>query len=446
MKATFYNFSKKNNSTAIPSGGSEIDIFLKDNCSVLNPVIELHSDTRPLYTYCHIPDFTRYYFIGDWNYDRGVWTASLSIDVGASYRAQIREYTAFVERSASNYDININDNLLSSKQNLTNVSYRNEVAGFDLNGCYIIRVTGSASTIAPTGVYLYALTKDQLGSLLSYLYNSNNFADILAEEFVKAVFNPLDYIISIKWFPFNPSSLAGASVSMTVGWWDTGITGKLLANTGGNIELRVEPMTRYYNDWRDLNPNFTKYSLYIPTYGVVDIPPEEMHYNNGFKLEATVDFYTGQFAVFLDIGSDENGGSGNTYVGAIGFDVQVGQLVANIGNVVSGVSSAVGGVMSGNFGGLLDVAKSVVSPQARTLGSAGAKQGFSYKPWFTLTRKVTESAEYPTTVAGRPLMQNVKLGALSGFTKCGNASISLSAYTAERDAVNSMLNEGIYIE
>jgi hypothetical protein len=57
-----------------------------------------------------------------------------------------------------------------------------------------------------------------------------------------------------------------------------------------------------------------------------------------------------------------------------------------------------------------------------------------------------ETAEFPIAVAGRPLMQNVQLGTLSGLVKCGNASLDMPYPEPVREQVNQLLNSGFYLE
>lgn len=101
--------------------------------------------------------------------------------------------------------------------------------------------------------------------------------------------------------------------------------------------------------------------------------------------------------------------------------------------------------MSGVASGV-NAIKNAITPVVKTLGSTGAIQGLRNRPWFTISRSVYGSAQYPTDVAGRPLMQNVRLGTLSGFVKCGGASIALDGLAGERDTLNALLNSGFYME
>lgn len=453
MKAIFYDFSKKENSTARPTGGVEFDVILKDATSVLTPVLEMRLVTFPTSTYCYIPEFKRYYFISNWEYEFGLWQCSCNVDVLATYKSNITGYTAFVERSASTFDLDINDILLSTKQKLVKTDSKNETAGFNTLGCYLVRISGLATSASPTGITTYALTESELQDLFDYMFDENNFTDAITEYVTKLVFNPMDYILSIKWFPLDPSAIAGFRTSVLFGWWDSGVDGKLLTVTGGTFLITMPSSTfePYYKDWRDRNPNFTRICLYIPSYGVIDIPPEKFYHGNGLQITYSIDYSTGQCTTYVNCGGDDVVDSAvlTTCVGMIGYDVQASTNYVNIGSVLSSSASFVTEAISGSPQALasgFDVAKNALSPTTRTLGTTGAIQGFKNHPWFTLSRYIYDCAEYPTTVAGRPLMKNVSIGTLSGYCKCVNASVSINGYDTEKQKINSYLNGGFYIE
>ena len=67
MNVIFYSHLKRSNSTKLPSGGTEIACVLKDDCSVISPVLEIKTATLPDYNYAYIPDFGRYYYVNDWS-------------------------------------------------------------------------------------------------------------------------------------------------------------------------------------------------------------------------------------------------------------------------------------------------------------------------------------------------------------------------------------------
>ena len=56
------------------------------------------------------------------------------------------------------------------------------------------------------------------------------------------------------------------------------------------------------------------------------------------------------------------------------------------------------------------------------------------------------SKVYPLSVAGRPLYEYETIGNLSGYVKCGGASLDISGFESEKDMVAEALNTGFYFE
>ena len=117
MEIIFYYHRKKINSTALPIQGTFKNCSIKDVSSIINPYIEIAENlaAAPPWNYCYIPAYNRYYWIKEWTWERGFWSAELSVDVLASYRENILDSTLYVLRSASNYDGNIIDKLYPTK-------------------------------------------------------------------------------------------------------------------------------------------------------------------------------------------------------------------------------------------------------------------------------------------------------------------------------------------
>lgn len=120
MQATFYQFAKRTNSTKRPSGGQGFGIDLKAPCNIIDPEIKIATQRDPTgYNYCYLPTFSRYYWVKNWTYSDGLWTASLTVDTLASYRDQIGNSTEYVVRSSAKYDPKIVDNLYPTKATIT---------------------------------------------------------------------------------------------------------------------------------------------------------------------------------------------------------------------------------------------------------------------------------------------------------------------------------------
>lgn len=78
------------------------NVHVKDNCSVLNPVITFQlSNIGYNFNYMYIPEFGRYYFIDDIRILTGNRVeVTGSVDVLMSYRESIRALTVNVSRQA----------------------------------------------------------------------------------------------------------------------------------------------------------------------------------------------------------------------------------------------------------------------------------------------------------------------------------------------------------
>lgn len=242
ITVTMYkNFSKKYNSTKQPlltDGHTDFTCNIKDNTSVLDPVLDLYlTGTDPAdtpigsgYNYAYIPKWNRYYFITDWKYNKGVWIAYLRVDVLASYKTGIGNLSKYVNRSAYSSNADIADTLYPSKSNAS-VSYVYADNPFRLKpaGSYIVGIIGESQSGVPSigGINYYLFTVGQMKEFIDYLTSSTWTAALkddtagLTEDVVKAFVNPLDYIESCMWFPFEiTGNTLGTKVQPKMGWWN----------------------------------------------------------------------------------------------------------------------------------------------------------------------------------------------------------------------------------
>lgn len=83
---------------------------LKNNTSVVNPVIEIHSNVALTGNYMHIPAFNRYYFVTDIVSIRtGLWNVTGHVDVLMSWKTAIRQQRAAIARNENSYNLYLND-------------------------------------------------------------------------------------------------------------------------------------------------------------------------------------------------------------------------------------------------------------------------------------------------------------------------------------------------
>lgn len=455
MNIVLYNFSKKKNSTKRPDGGTTASCQLKEATSILNPTFILSFNPQN-YNYVTVNTWGRYYFIDDIRYLGAVWEIDCSCDELATFKSDISNYTCFIERSASSYDSLVNDPTLSMQQSIVNKTKVNtNISEFSSSGCFLIRTIAKNSN-SVTGVNTYTMTKGQMSNFINDAFNVGSYGDVFTEvvdELVKAVFNPFDYVASVSWVPFSATTFAGNSTTSKIrlGWWDCpNAVGYPVTKQAMGIVLSVTKPSLYFNDFRDFNPNFTKATMWIPGVGIIDLDPRELRTSSNLYVMYFIDSATGEASVYLRSGaSASDSQSIASYQANLNAPVQLSQTSLNISGVASSLVSTVGGVTSGDIPQasvsgvttLLDVIK----PTTNSIGSQGNVA--SIIAYMDIYIELTHygSKDFPNTV-GRPCCKNLSIGSLSGYVKCGNASITISGFESEKDTINSFLNSGFYME
>ena len=118
---------------------------LRNESNVVNPRILVEADTETLSekNYAYIPEFDRYYFISDIVSVRNhVCMVIMHVDVLMSFRTQIRENYAFLEKQRISGNRYVNDGswFHDSRQFYTVKSFPN---GFNDNGKFILITAGA---------------------------------------------------------------------------------------------------------------------------------------------------------------------------------------------------------------------------------------------------------------------------------------------------------------
>lgn len=93
------------------SAGNTYTCALKDNTSVLDPVIELQtSDAIYNYNYMYIAEFNRYYFIKDIvSVNNNRWMITARVDVLETYKSAILNNRAVIKRQTGKFNLYLND-------------------------------------------------------------------------------------------------------------------------------------------------------------------------------------------------------------------------------------------------------------------------------------------------------------------------------------------------
>lgn len=492
MEIIFYDHRKKVNSTALPIQGTFKNCSIKDVSSLINPYIEIAENlsVAPPWNYCYIPAYNRYYWIIEWTWERGFWSAELSVDVLASYRETIFNSTLYVVRSASNYDGNIIDKIYPTK--IDNELIRVPLAQpwsvdvIPTNGTFVIGVT------APSGGYFgsmnyYAMSQSGYAKLCDYLSSQavtteEGFnEDDCSLALQKALVDPFQYIKSCKWIPlaYNDTNFKGVHrTSLPIYQWsvDVGACTQLVKCYGSvefNVDMRRHPQTNDRGMFVNYEP-YTNINMFLPPFGTFPLDTTYTGINrSGFQVSMLVDYITGGGAYYVQVLDPESRQCGiiaNGY-GQVAVDMQLSQVntsmmglaftKAGVGvdELVSGLSlgqmtptdtigenpiSNVGGIIRN--AGMQSIGNAVQArfSKAVTSGTQGGFSSYAHVPYidyqfFTLV-------DDDITEEGRPLMKNERLGNLSGYCICKNGDVSIGGTAQEQNAIKTYLESGVYIE
>lgn len=90
------------------------EIFLKEDCDMLNPIFEISQDeleNSQDINYVYVPKFARYYFAHVKAKTGGIFEIQCEVDVLRSFRSDIRESTQLVTRQEKKISPYLVDNL-----------------------------------------------------------------------------------------------------------------------------------------------------------------------------------------------------------------------------------------------------------------------------------------------------------------------------------------------
>lgn len=465
------NFSKRHNSTLVPDITQityrTLNISLKnieENSTLLHPTFIINwknsqgQDNVKLGTN-YIGFEGRYYFVDDIIFiSNNLVKLVCSMDVLATYKTQIGNSVQYIERSASavtgeteNYII---DNAVSVgqwknyKANAT-TNFSGVVTGWSVAGCYVVRVISKTySSNNASGVASYVMDTANFANLLDFIFDESNFIDELTDEVVKTFFNPFQYIVSVRWYPFTVGTIStGSALTVKLGWWNpTGVTAYALANSGGvSFGSYLTIPSFPYNDWRCFDPRVTSIKLYLPSVGTIDVAPMDINLNGNLYFNYYVDTVSGEAIVRLY--GDELIA---TYSINFGADIQLGQMRTDwaqaIGSGVSAISSAIGGNIGGAITNAIDAVQNVTMPTPSLNGSQGNVAMLKYQSYAEIVIETFITSENAQALLGKPRCYNHQIKDFSGYVKCAGASISVDGPISIRDEINSYLNGGFYYE
>lgn len=477
----FYIFSKKSNSTAQPSsvigGNTEyittFSCLIKDSSGIISPVISIQggSTFNPAYivglnktlNYAYIQAFgNRYYFVDEWTYSDGYWTASLRLDVLASWKSYIGATSAYVLRSASVYDDDIIDTLYATKAGSGHTGQQIDTEPYTGN-TLVLGIIGQGGSNTTTGaVQYYAFTAAQAFDFMKYLMGDKDSAFQsmiwsglnIVDEAIKATYNPFQYIASAMYFPVT---FSGSSVStIKLGKWSIPQNATLLSNNPikivtGNITIPVHPQGATRGKYLYCAP-YSRYTLQYEPYGVIPLNSALMRPYKYVYCQNWIDGISGVSK--LMVYATNNSATGplvllGEYEGQVGVPVQLAQLATNLFTpAMAAVSGTAVGAATGDamrvLGSIGDAIQSAM-PQLRSGGSNGSVMAYSM-PEPSLHLEYYSVVNENDDHKGRPLCQEKTLNTLSGYIQVMDGEITAPASATELESIKASLEAGFFYE
>lgn len=503
MNVKLYSFTKRKNSTKQPgaNAGTSLSCQLKNDCSVLNPVLIFNPNSAEFstpfspsqYNYAHIPLFSRYYFVNDWSYARGVWECSLTVDVLASYKSQIGNLSEYVVRSSSQKNGQIIDNLYPATCDIrvNNTLVASPFVRSYGGGYYIIGIISNDSSSAQGAVTYYQMTAQQVANLKSYMMSESflseqgltaqSVIDVLPKELLKTLYNPFQYIASCEWFPMSSSVIDSAWKSLNnniqFGWWrpDTNVAGYKVSSS-----VPVYTYTERYSVYghpqredRGVYLDHTPYSqrtLYFDPFGSIPINDESIIGGDFIRIQIDTDCVLGDSV--LSVYHDRPTGAG-TYNNLgliyrtgtkISVPIQLAQNTVDIEamptamainggtQLVNGISgifkngfsfSAIGDTVNSALNAVMDTASNPIG-QLQTSGSNGSIARYAQNNYFIQQWRMIVDAD--NAQKGSPLCEVKTLSTIPGFIVVDTPDVSISAYDSEKVQIIGFLSGGFFYE
>lgn len=483
MNVNFYQFSKRENSTAQPGSGTPAQTFdckLKNDTSIISPIIELMKPSNISWStilgfnYCYISDFSRYYFVQDLTFKtNSIVEIQLTVDVLASFKLTIGSASEYVLRAASDYNTNILDSLYPLNAEVsfaygafTGTTIPTEWLPWDIYGTYVIGIINNTSTIKNGAVTYYMIPYYVMNNVMSFLLGSPSYMNIqtseISQELTKALVNPIQYITEAYYIPYDITSIYQPE-NLAMGWWPLPVVGDnyvatpfdnnaaafwTVGTAKTRLDLPIHPESSNRGRYLRCNP-WSRYMLYAGPFGNIPLDPGLLTKTDYIQLTVQGNGFGDVRLLIYDqydnlIGKYTANVKQTLCVGQVNNDPLAFQkgLLSLAGTVAGGAANPVGAIVSG-MTGIMDNSRNLY-PQVQTTGSMNS--AFENGTPFQLVAEFHGVADDDPTHRGRPLCEVKTINTLSGFILVADPDIAISGTAEENNKVKSYMSEGFYYE
>lgn len=470
IDAYFYSFSKRDNSTAKPSGeGYHISVAFKETTDLEKPTLELHDSNVVNYNYCRIPAYSKYYRVAaKRSIAAGEWEIDLVEDYLATWISSIMGQNVYCSMSSVDFDTLLDDSRVVPIPLLTQVPQTASAESFDV--VTVPYSDGAAPLLTLSMVVAKYGNINGLEIVTSWDTSTGNYLEDIANPSIwqqiainMGAGNPMDYVAGVWAVPFKPGAchdvtsdtieIGGRSYDV-----DRIVSTRLTAN---HYEESFQVPLPTHGDFRFSEP-YVFYYLLLPFIGAVKIPTDIVRQSSHLiTVSWSANCISGEITYSAKIGGVHLGIFSTTLKCELPIKSQTSAAShmitggittafkgAGIGAAAGGPWGAIGGAIAGGVSGVVkgaingDDVERVLS----AVDSAGLASMFGdiNKPTVVMIEHESDIDPATLTPFGRPCEKVVTVK--PGYMQTRNASLSFPGTESELAAVNAAFNNGVYVE
>ena len=457
-----YTLAKRDNSTKQPTGtGTQLSCVLKSGSGIMHPVLSfdigLTADPSQ-YNYAYIPAYDRYYFIEEWYFNQALWTATLRVDVLATYKTEIGNSSLYILRAAGAQDGDIIDTLYPAQ---TGCSFASDTKSNPWqSSCFVVGVVSADAAFG--SMEFYAMDAAQLRSMCLALTDPATIIDTaydfdlteLSTGLQLALVDPIQYVKSCIMLPVSKGDITNLGSGQTIKAcrFEAGTGSKVYPTSritnSYSFSIQKHPDTNSRGNYVNSKP-FTNITLTIPPWGCIDIDTSVTANATTLSVEVEVDPISGKGVLVVKA----KGIVLNRLEAQVGVPISLSSVTRDyIGGATSALG-AVGGAISGfmgNIGGFIGAASGVgnavesLMPRAQTIGTTGSF--VSNRGEFRLDHQFFRPVADDNTHNGRPLCAVRQISSLSGYMLIQDGDVTINGTSAEDSMIRNYLESGFYYE
>lgn len=320
-------------------------------------------------------------------------------------------------------------------------------------------------------MHAYKVTDAELSLLSEAMYpdlifNATSVTDALGSLF-DAIFMSkyVDYLLDLMILPINvpaPTSewmrVGGKTLTVSDGSGGTShISSHRVSNQYVDVNCGSVTIPEYWANFLDFSG--TRFKLFLPYIGYVDIQPEYINGGN-LKVKYRFNVLDGSFICFV-ISSSGHSELTESMIGqysgvaamhiplqSTDYSNKVSGLISSMGAVAAGAAS---GGMSGavGYGAAASMVNTVIAkPGSSHANGYNASSSFlSHRvPYLIIERQSSQFSEKYPEEKGLPLFMEMKIGDCKGLTICDNPHLdTIPATVEEKEMIFKYLTEGIIV-